>query len=80
MHLHIGNGLEPNSTFPFETIRNVAMILLVYEPLLDGLPNGILYPAALPVHPVRALLQIYHRRLILIVARPEFDLIFIIDS
>ena len=73
MHLHIGNGLEPNSTFPFETIRNVAMILLVYEPLLDGLPNGILYPAALPVHPVRVLLQISHRRLILIVTHPESD-------
>lgn len=55
MHMHIGNGLDSNSTFPFDTIRNVAMILLVYEPLLDGLPNGILYPAALPVDPVRTL-------------------------
>jgi hypothetical protein len=51
IHVHIGNGLEANACFPFHTIRNVAMILLVYEPILDRLLNGSLYPA-LPIDPV----------------------------
>ncbi|KAK2739777.1 hypothetical protein FQN57_006474 [Myotisia sp. PD_48] len=31
LHIHIGNGISSKSAFPFETIRNLAMILLVYE-------------------------------------------------
>ncbi|EEP75585.1 predicted protein [Uncinocarpus reesii 1704] len=37
LHVHIGNGTTPNSVFPFHTVRNLAMILLVYEPELDKL-------------------------------------------
>ncbi|PGH26642.1 hypothetical protein AJ80_01587 [Polytolypa hystricis UAMH7299] len=36
-HVHIGNGTGVGSQFPFETVRNLAMILLVYEPELDRL-------------------------------------------
>lgn len=34
-HVHIGNGVDSESTFPFSTILNLAMILLVYEPTID---------------------------------------------
>ncbi|WEW57478.1 hypothetical protein PRK78_002945 [Emydomyces testavorans] len=37
LHVHIGNGTHPDAAFPFHTIRNLAMILLVYEPELDKL-------------------------------------------
>lgn len=51
MHVHIGNGLDATSNFPFNTVRNVAMILLVYEPLLDRLLDGSHFPM-LPNKPV----------------------------
>ncbi|KAL1959646.1 hypothetical protein VTO42DRAFT_1681 [Malbranchea cinnamomea] len=54
IHVHIGNGLDPNSGFNFHTVRNLAMILFVYEPLLDRLLDGCLYPT-LPIHPPRAI-------------------------
>ncbi|EAS35020.3 uncharacterized protein CIMG_00374 [Coccidioides immitis RS] len=37
LHVHIGNGTDPDSAFSFHTVRNLAMILLVYEPELDKL-------------------------------------------
>jgi hypothetical protein len=35
LHVHIGNGVHATSSFPFHTVRNLAMILLVYEPDMD---------------------------------------------
>ncbi|KAM5476890.1 hypothetical protein MauCBS54593_000160 [Microsporum audouinii] len=42
-HVHIGNGVDPDSSFPFRTVRNLAMILLVYEPTIDRLLDARLY-------------------------------------
>ncbi|EZG03411.1 hypothetical protein H106_06888 [Trichophyton rubrum CBS 735.88] len=44
IHVHVGNGVDPGSSFPFHTVRNLAMILLVYEPALDRLLDAKLYP------------------------------------
>ncbi|EFE45006.1 hypothetical protein TRV_00257 [Trichophyton verrucosum HKI 0517] len=44
IHVHVGNGVDPDSSFPFHTVRNLAMILLVYEPALDRLLDAKLYP------------------------------------
>ncbi|EFR02496.1 hypothetical protein MGYG_05489 [Nannizzia gypsea CBS 118893] len=43
IHAHVGNGVGPGSCFPFHTIRNLAMILLVYEPVIDQLLDAELY-------------------------------------
>lgn len=44
IHVHVGNGVDPDSSFPFHTVRNLAMILLVYEPAMDRLLDAKLYP------------------------------------
>lgn len=44
IHVHVGNGVDPDSSFPFHTVRNLALILLVYEPAMDQLLDAKLYP------------------------------------
>lgn len=45
LNVHIGNGTNPNAGFPFHTIRNLAMILLVYEPEVDRMLRLHTFPA-----------------------------------
>lgn len=61
LHVHIGNGNEPTSEFPFHTVRNLAMILLVYEPefdrLVDDQPTSY---TLMPTGPPRAITSIHN--------------------
>ncbi|OJD10693.1 hypothetical protein ACJ73_09719 [Blastomyces percursus] len=45
LNVRIGNGTNPGAGFPFHTVRNLAMILLVYEPEIDRMLRLHTFPA-----------------------------------
>ncbi|PGG95720.1 hypothetical protein GX51_08143 [Blastomyces parvus] len=45
LNVRIGNGTNPSAGFPFHTVRNLAMILLVYEPEIDRMLRLHNFPA-----------------------------------
>ncbi|OJD17521.1 hypothetical protein AJ78_02390 [Emergomyces pasteurianus Ep9510] len=44
LNVHIGNSTNPSAGFPFHTIRNLAMLLLVYEPEMDRMVRLHTFP------------------------------------
>ncbi|EGE82754.1 hypothetical protein RJZ56_007722 [Blastomyces dermatitidis] len=45
LNVRIGNGTNPGAGFPFHIVRNLAMILLVYEPEIDRMLRLHTFPA-----------------------------------
>ncbi|OAX82736.1 hypothetical protein ACJ72_02919 [Emergomyces africanus] len=44
LNVHIGNNANPSAGFPFHTVRNLAMLLLVYEPEMDRMVRLHTFP------------------------------------
>lgn len=80
-HVHVGNGIEANSGFSFDTVRNIAMILLVYEPEVDKLLDGQRFnPLHINIsHPVRTIRNSFDHQFRTLISLVEIASMYIIN-